>query len=153
MKQNRWVVMVAIVVLLSACIQAQGQATNEVLQVTPLTKPESGKATVVGQVVELKTEEPLADVIVRLAEVYREGQGGVFLLDHYSSPGARTDAQGYFVFPDLKPGEYVLVVGEGENINDYDIIEDGDTEKAKVWSAPADQITDWGVIQAIVMFR
>lgn len=153
MKKTRWVVMVVMVLIFSACSQAQEQGTASIPQATPPAKPEPGNATVVGQIIEQKTGNPLGNVIVRLADVYREGDGGAFLLNHYSSPGTRTDAQGFFVFPDLKPGEYVLVVGEGENINDYDIIEDGDTEKAKVWSAPADQITDWGVIQAIVMFR
>jgi hypothetical protein len=150
----------AIIILLALFINACGRATVQsegVLdQITPPVSPQPGMATVVGQVVEVDSGDPLGDVIIRLAEVVREEEGegeGVFLLNHSSSPGARTDQKGYFVFPDIKPGEYVVVVGEGENMNDYDIIEDGDTGKAKVWNATVDEISDWGVIRAIVMFR
>jgi hypothetical protein len=148
----------AIIVLLSlvitACNKVAEQSGGALAQITPPASPLPGKATVVGQVIELKSGDPLGDVVVRLAEVVRKGEGeGVFLLNHYSSPGARTDEKGYFVFPDITPGEYVVVVGEGENINDYDIIEDGNTGKAKVWNATADEISDWGVIRAIVKFR
>jgi hypothetical protein len=150
----------AIIVLLAlftnACGRATVQSEGVLAQITPPASPQPGTATVVGQVVEVDSGDPLGDVIVRLAEVVREEEDegeGVFLLNHSSSPGARTDQEGYFVLPDIKPGEYVVVVGEGENMNDYDIIEDGDTGKAKVWNATVDEISDWGVIRAIVMFR
>jgi hypothetical protein len=150
----------AIIILLAlftnACSQATVQSEGVLAQITPPASPQPGTATVVGQVVEVDSGDPLGDVVVRLAEVVREEEGegeGLFLLNHYSSPGARTDQKGYFVFPDIKPGEYVVVVGEGENMNDYDVIEDSDTGKAKVWNATVDEISDWGVIRAIVMFR
>ncbi len=140
-------------IFLSSCSLFQGSGGKSTVQVTPPPQPSAGTATVVGQIVELETDKPLANVIVRLADVIREEEGGVFILNHYSSPGTRTDPQGFFIFSDLNPGEYVMVVGDGENSNDYDIIEDEDTGNAKVWNAPPDEISDWGKIQAIVMFR
>jgi hypothetical protein len=147
-------IIVLLVLFTTACNKVADQSKEVLAQITPLASPQPGKATVVGQVVELKSGDPLGDVVIRLAEVVRKGEGeGLFLLNQYSSPGARTDEKGYFVFPNITPGEYVVVVGEGENMNDYDIIEDGNTGKAKVWNATLDKISDWGVIRAIVMFR
>ena len=139
-----------LVMIASACSGDEGVLS----QIAPPPDPEQGKATVVGQVFNIETNDPLGDVIVRLAEIYRENtEEGVFLLDHFASPGARTDAQGIFIIENIEPGEYVLMVGEGDNFNAYDIIEDSSTGDAKAWVAEADQISDWGEIKARVLFR
>ena len=137
------------IMVLSACDQNK----SVLAQITPPPNPEPGKATVVGQVLDIKTGQPLTDVVVRLADVYREGEGGMFLLNFATSPGARTDAKGFFVMTNIKPGEYVMAVGDGENLNDYDVIEDEKTGNAKIWQAVVDQISDWGVTKAQVLFR
>jgi len=135
--------------ILSACSSDK----SVLAQITQPAKPSQGKATTVGQVIDKETGKPIVGIIVRLAEVYREGEGGVFMLDFANSPGTRTDEKGFFTFIDIQPGEYVMAIGEGDNFNDYDIIEDSKTGKAKVWEAVIDQISDWGVSQAEILFR
>lgn len=131
-------------------------APNGEPKVTPPSAPEADKATVTGRVIDIETGEPLADVVIRLADVIEgkeEGEEGFFILNVSSSPGARSDAQGDFIFENIPAGKYVIAVGEGDNFNNYDVIEEAGGGKAKAWEAVAGQVTDWGELKAEVLFR
>lgn len=136
---------------LSACTPSPAPVLNRLG--TPPPTPQAGKAVVIGQVIDASSRQPLANVVIRLAEVHREGEGGIFVLNTSTSPGTRSDEQGYFVFVDIPAGEYVVAVGEGDNLNDYDVIEEGQSGRAKIWTAASDQVNDWGVIPVEVLFR
>jgi hypothetical protein len=140
---------ITLIIVMSACARDQ----SEIPPITKPAEPDKGKATVYGQVIEKTSGEPIADIVVRLAEVHREGEGGVFLLDLANSPGTRTDEKGEFILANFPPGEYVMAIGDGDNINDYDVIEDTKTGKPKVWTAVADQAADWGINKAEILFR
>ena len=112
--------------------------------VTPPANPEEGKATVIGHVLSKDTGRPMANEIVRLAEVFREGDKGTFVFDIAFSPGTRTDKSGYFILENIPAMEYVLVIGDYYQA--YDIIEEGSTGIAKVWNAEAGKILDMGDI-------
>jgi uncharacterized membrane protein len=105
--------------------------------------PETGMATIVGQIISMDTDKPLGNTVVRLAEVYYEGDEGAYVLDTAFSPGDITNAEGYFVFPSTKAGDYVIVVGDIEKYGEYEIIAES-SGKAKVWKAKANEITDVG---------
>jgi len=93
-------------------------------------------------VIHEETQEPFVDTIVRLAEVVRTEEGeDVFVLDQAFSPGAKTDETGIFVFEDVDPMEYVIVVGDVTGI--YEVIP-GDDGKPKVFNATPDEILDVG---------
>lgn len=113
---------------------------------TPPSQPESGKASMVGQVMH-QDGYSVKNTIVRLADVARgaEGKGGAFILDLARSPGTVTDQNGYFNVQNIKAGEYVIVVGDVETTGVYEIIHNTDG-KPKVWSFPADKVTDIGVL-------
>ena len=113
---------------------------------TPLPQPLSGKATVTGRVVSL-SNQPIPQVSIWLAEVIRQGDQGVFVLDSRSSPGAYTDERGIFVIPNVNPGEYVIVVGDPESL--YEIIAESSGE-AKVWNIPPDQIFKVGELRVSI---
>jgi hypothetical protein len=108
---------------------------------TEVGKPEAGKATIVGRVVSKQTGAPLVGKPVRMAEVTRQGEEAIYVLDGGSSPGAETDAQGRFVMTNIIAREYVLVIGDP--IGEYYVVQD-DATRAKVWNATADQILDVG---------
>jgi len=110
---------------------------------TPLPPPPSGKATVIGRVVSL-SNQPIPQVSVWLAEVIRQGDQGIFVLDSRSSPGAYTDERGIFVIPNVNPGEYVIVVGDPESL--YEIIAES-SGKAKIWNILPDQISKIGELR------
>jgi hypothetical protein len=90
--------------------------------------------------------EPLANTTVRLAEVMRfeEGEKAIFVLEGATSPGDITDEDGYFSIVDLKPGEYVIVVGEviGKNV-----IMSESNGNAKVYEAEQDSVLNVGILQ------
>jgi hypothetical protein len=138
--------------LLLACKAQEGTPLTSPLKspiaepLSPPTvdKPEADKATVAGQVVTLRNGQPVADIPVRLAEVYRQDDQGAFALDDAFSPGALTDSQGWFRIVNTEPKEYVIVVGSA--ISDYEIIQ-GKDGKARVWNAEPGKILDVGQLK------
>ncbi|RME42307.1 MAG: hypothetical protein D6791_18085 [Chloroflexi bacterium] len=77
-----------------------------------------GKAVVIGRLISMRTGTPLPNTVVRLAEVYyadennKSPETGAYALDNAFSPSAITDDQGYFIFQDVDPRDYVIFVGD-----------------------------------------
>ena len=140
-------------IFITACSNAKPSAINPVVLVTPtpLPQPESGKASVTGQIMH-EEGYAMANTIVRLADVARgaEGRGGAFILDIARSPGTFTDKYGYFNVQNVKAGEYVIVVGDVEITGVYQIISQ-ENGNAKIWTLPADQVTDVGIIKVNIV--
>ena len=109
--------------------------------VTPPAQPESGMATVTGRVISENSGLPLADTIVRLAEVVRQDEEAAYVLDVAFSPGTDSDGEGFFIFENVDPLEYVIVVGDVYEI--YKVMADEDG-KAKTWISVEDQILNIG---------
>jgi len=110
--------------------------------------PEKGQASVTGQILNEVSNEPMAETIIRLAEVYRKDgteTEGAYVLDVAFSPGDISDQRGYFFIKDIPAGEYVIVIGDP--YGDYDILED-EAGTAKIWKIPSDKITDLGALIA-----
>jgi hypothetical protein len=153
MKRNGFIVLIVFLFLFTACTKTATPTINPEVLVTPTPPPapESGKASVVGQVMHTDGY-PMVHTIVRLADVARgaEGKGGAFILDLARSPGTFTDQEGYFNFQNVKAGEYVIVIGDVEITGIYEIIPDTDG-KAKVWNLTADQVTDVGVLTVSIV--
>jgi len=139
--------------IFSSCNKNVTQTINPEVLVspTPPPQPESGKTTMLGQVMH-QDGSAISNIIVRLAEVARgaEGRGGAFILDLAHSPGTETDQNGYFNIQNIKPGEYVIVVGDVESTGLYEIIKES-TGEAKIWNFPADQVTDIGVLTVSII--
>ena len=140
--------------ILTLTLVACGQSTAEVQMPastpTPPQPPEPGMATVIGRLINPEGEF-MPRTIVRLAEVARgvEGRGGAFILDVAHSPSTFTDEFGYFIMPNIKASEYVIVIGDVELTGIYEIIHEADG-KARVYNMPADQITDVGNITTTI---
>jgi hypothetical protein len=153
MKRIGFTILVLILVLLSACSKTTPSPINPLVLVTatPPALPESGKATIFGQVMH-KAGYPMVDTIIRLANVARgaEGKGGAYILDIARSPATTTDNNGYFSFQNLKAGEYVIVVGDVESTGVYEIISETNGQ-AKIWNFPADQSTNIGVLTVSII--
>lgn len=132
--------------LIAGCTTSTTEPVEQGGQIE-LQLPETGKATVTGNVVSSTTSEPLSDFIVRLAEVVRppEEQGGdIFILDQAFSPGTKTDAEGVFIFENIEPKEYVLVVGDIERT--YEVVS-GEDGLPIVWETLPDEVTNFGEIR------
>lgn len=119
---------------LSSCTSNQG--------VTSIPTPTTGKATASGRIVSINTGKPYQDATVRLAEIYRNEQGdGAYALDTATSPIAITDKNGYFIFSDIEPREYVLVIGDP--MTRYVIIS-SESGEVNVFNCLPDKITELG---------
>lgn len=129
------------VLILAACTLSS--PTTEVPRVTPPNPPEADKATVVGRVVDADTNEPLSSTLIKLAEVYGEGDEGAYVLDTYFSPGATTDENGYFIMENVPAIGYVVVVGDVFYI--YSIIQT-EEGKPKVWKTSPGEVLDLGTL-------
>jgi hypothetical protein len=106
---------------------------------TPTLAP--GKGMVIGRVVSQGTGRPISQQRIWLAEVYREGGPGAYILDTSLSPFGFSDQTGQFVIANVNPKEYVIVIGDP--FSDYSVIVD-DTGNTKAWSIPADQMINTG---------
>lgn len=132
------ILIMVISMILVSCTPTPAVATQTIPTVEP------GKAVVIGRLLSVQDDKPYNEVIVRLAEVYYNGNEGAYALDAAFSPGATTDKNGYFVFNNIVARKYVLIVGDP--LTAY-VIYTGEDGKAKVWDAAADKVLDMGTIK------
>jgi hypothetical protein len=138
-------VMLLAILIVTACSPGIVTTPEPQLPTEPLTaKPENGKATLVGKVISIIDGMPLQNTVVRLAEVYRQGDEGAFVLDGAYSPGDITDEQGRFSIENVDVKEYVIVVGDV--YDKYQIIA-GPDDKAKIFQAIQDEVLDVGELE------
>ena len=140
MKAIRLFLIIIAALLIIASCTSNTQEMNIPL-VTPPDQPESGMATVTGRVISENSGLPLADTIVRLAEVVRQGDEGAYVLDVAFSPGTDSEGEGFFIFENVDPLEYVIVVGDVYEI--YKVMADEDG-KARTWITVKDEILNVG---------
>lgn len=148
-KGIRFVYVLLLLIIFSAC---SSQTSSDPIPTQSQPKeisfptPETDKAVFAGRVVDM-SGTPISNLQLRLAEVYRsedESSDGAYILDTAFSPGAISDENGYFVFSNIEPMEYVLVLGNPEKV--YEIITD-ESGKAKVWETEANQVLDIGELR------
>lgn len=91
--------------------------TAELVPTRPLVPtPAPDTANVVGWVVAADTKVPntLVGMPVRLAQVFwnEDKSDGAFVLEGATSPSALVQEDGYFLFQNVPPADYVIVVGD-----------------------------------------
>ena len=140
MREIRILLIFTTAILIIAACTSNTQDRNNPL-VTPPAQPEAGMATVTGRVISEESGLPLADTVVRLAEVVRQEEKGAYVLDVAFSPGTDSDGEGFFILENVDPLEYVIVVGDV--YEEYKVMADEDG-KAKTWTTVEDQILNVG---------
>ena len=114
-------------------------------------EPTADSAVVVGRLVSLTTNEPLADRVVRLPEVYcpdgiteeQKRDECFWALDDAFTPGDITDEDGIFIIEGVEPRDYVLMIGDV--MTRYTVIEDN-AERPIIWMPAANDILEVGQI-------
>jgi hypothetical protein len=148
MRKQQMIVFIILAFLVSSC----GSLTpSKEPERTPPSAPKAGMATIIGRVVSRDSGEPIVGKTVWLAEVYRQGEEGAFVLDEAFSPTALPDENGYFIFENVPAKEYVIVIG---NYNaEYDIPEESGTTRPMIFNLQAGNILDVGEIRAKLEFH
>lgn len=133
-----WIIL-ALSIFISSC-----QAKTPELSSTPIPTPKAGEGMLMGTVQNLKGE-PLQDIPVRLAQIYRQGEEGAFVLDLSHSPSSIATTGGKFVVLAIPPAEYLIVVGKPED-NNYIIYQDKNG-KPITYTIDGGKTIDIGTIQ------
>jgi hypothetical protein len=112
----------------------------------PVPTPMPGTATLTGYIFSKETNQPLVDVPVSLAEIYRNAENqGAFAYDTAFSPMTLTDSNGRFTLFNIEPKEYVMIVGSVE-VNRYEIMLDG-SGGGLIFNLQPDVVTDAGTLR------
>lgn len=108
-----------------------------------IPSPKEGTANILGKI-DFLNQDHSEGISVWVTKVYRTASGdGVYALDTSSNPYTLTDENGYFLFEDIEPGEYILFIGDP--MTKFEIVTDKNGE-AKVWEIIANETNDLGVI-------
>ncbi|WP_297630594.1 hypothetical protein [Caldilinea sp.] len=137
------------------------QAPQVESPLSPLAAPESPLAvasgpteedfaSLRGRLISKTTGQPLANAIVRLAEVYcPEGTAPedketdcFWALSNAFSPSTFSDANGYFQFNNVEARDWVVLIGDMMTI--YTFITQGDQDKPIIWTTTPGQLLDIG---------
>lgn len=111
--------------------------------------PAAGKGAVGGRLIDFGSGQPLANqnlslpAIVCPAGVAEENKREecVYAIDDAFDPSTLTDQQGRFVFKDVAPGDYVLLVGN--RMTKSTVLAD-DAGRPLMWKVEADKVLQLG---------
>lgn len=143
--------------LLSACTASNtpesAQATTlpigsqDSATIKTIPTPSTNKAVITGVLLEGTEElEPASSAILYLADIVNstDGRKAAASFDRASSPNTQTDAHGRFVFSEVDPGEYSLVL---DRVYNSFLLHDPDGEGDLLFTAEAGEILDLGKLE------
>jgi hypothetical protein len=119
------------------------QATTAPTPMETMETLDANMGGVTGRAMSNITNQPLGNTIVRLAEVVRQNDQAAFVLDTAFSPGTISDENGNFTIMNVPAQEYVIVVGNVEIYQGYEILQDA-SGKANTYTVTAGEILDVG---------
>lgn len=113
-----------------------------------LPSPGPGFAVVWGMIVEAETQRAPLESVVYLGEVVRLDNGTpVVRLERKSAPFATPSAEGWFIFGDVQPGEYGLVV----YTPDFSFLVDNPRDaESLIFTVHSEEVLDLGTIEVVM---
>ncbi|PKO09701.1 MAG: hypothetical protein CVU40_10430 [Chloroflexi bacterium HGW-Chloroflexi-2] len=108
---------------------------------------QEGKSAISGYLVKGNSSEPAGELVVRLGDVIwnDDKSGGSFIIDGANSPSTIADENGLFVFNNIEVSDYVIVVGNIEEVPIV-IVQKTDKEKAEIYSPKVNEILYVGTL-------
>ena len=140
------VLSVLLIALLAGCGNAPTQPPPQPINRPAVPTPSTGMSVVAGQVVGIGSTAPIKKTPIYLAQVHWDDQhkNAAYALDISRSPATTTDQNGFFVFSDLPPNEYTLIVGDFYGRNDVVREKNGN---ARIFQPEAGKTLDVDVVQ------
>ncbi len=114
--------------------------------INEIPTPTKGTATIVGHLmVNKEAPVPIETTLLALAKVIPgpDGTPMVARFNRNEAPHTLTDENGLFVFTNIPPGQYAIIV---DRISDAFMLNHPDTGEDFIISAVADEVTDLGAI-------
>ena len=137
---------VACILALAGCGGAPPQPQPQQINRPAVPTPSTGMSAVAGQVVGSGSTAPIKKTPIYLAQIHWDAQhkNAAYALDISRSPATTTDQNGFFVFSDLPPNEYALIVGDFYGRNDVVRESNGN---ARIFQPMAGKTLDVEVVQ------
>ena len=130
-------------ILISSCCNLVDITKNNKKSLLGNPSAVSAKSGIQGWIKSRDTAQPVKNILVRLAEVYRRGTSGAYILDDANSPGTFTNEEGEFWIFNIKASEYVIVIGDVQGSHEIIVDPSG---KARVWVLRSDEIQNVGEV-------
>lgn len=139
-----FVVLLVAVVLFTSC---SNLTKKEALLSDYQVQLETGKAGLLGKLIN-ENNAPVGGEVVRLARVVwsEDRTAASFVIDGANSPSTISEEDGLFIFLNLDPGEYVIVV-RNIDINPIVIPKSPGSNEAAVFTTKSGQILDVNTIK------
>jgi hypothetical protein len=147
MSLSRILVLGAVLALiLAGCGGEPPQPQPQQINRPPIPTPSAGMSILFGQVVGSGSTAPIKKTPIYLAQIHWDAQhkNAAYALDISRGPATLTDQNGFFVFKDLPPNEYALIVGDFYGQNDVVRESNGN---ARIYQPAAGKSVDVGVVQ------
>lgn len=110
-----------------------------------IPEPAADSGIITGRIVSITDSHPLTQTAVMLAQITRDGDRGMYVLNTAASPSTLSDNNGNFVHVNIPPGEYVMVVGDPFFL--HEVIKDPETLTALPYTVEAGRVTNVGEIK------
>ena len=135
----------ALLLVLTGC---GGSPPQPQLQINhpAIPTPSTGMSILFGQVVGSNSNTPIKKTPIYLAQIHwdAEHKNAAYAFDISRGPATTTDQNGFFVFTELPPNEYALIVGDFYGRNDVVRESNGN---ARIYQPEAGKSVDVGVVQ------
>jgi hypothetical protein len=131
----------------SARVTALPAGSQEPAATRIIPTPSDNKGVITGVLLEGTEEfEPASNAVLYLADIVAstDGRKAAASFDRATSPNTQTDAHGRFVFSDVEPGEYALVL---DRIYNSFLLHDPDGEGDLLFTAEAGETVDLGRLE------
>ena len=130
-------------------------ATPAAAESNGVPQPSVGKGTIAGRLIDVNASQPMTNQNLSLPAVVcpagvaedQKREQCVYVIDTAFDPSAITDGGGRFVFSDIAPGDYVMLVGNPTT--KYTVLTN-DSNQPLIWKAEADKVTELGDLAVVL---
>jgi len=144
---NKKILISFLLLFLLASCQNPGTKTLQEMEGTDFYAftPEPGKAVVSGKLLDSSFNEPYEASLFLSKNLTAEypGYPPVISFSYQTNPRAAQDDEGNFIFKNIEPGNYVIVLYKPTG---QDFLKDGNNELPKMFNLKANEVVDLGIL-------
>ena len=133
-----------LLILLTSCQNESIKYSQEMSGFSTFT-PEPGKAVVSGKLLDSSSKKPYEASLFLSKNLTAEypGYPPVISFSYQSNPRAAQDDEGNFIFKNIEPGDYVIVLYKPTG---QDFLKDENNELPQMYNLSANEVIDLGIL-------